>query len=412
MSQGLFIVFKGGERVRYLDRVKKSEEKKENSPFAVLLNGLVKSNIEHKGQKEVPVLRGGVSESKSIKLGWKRIQLENSEKRKFQTFSTQKLTKGKKGRVSESKFIIENLEKRKFQKINLKESKLPKKHQMKKIFLGGLHVEKRESQKNGRIQGRETKGISQLQKLKKSNLVLKEILRKLIGRKKKVSPIRSKNEMYKIKNKNYSPHKVPVSSENFKIGANQLPNLVKRRTISNFKIVKEKTENLKFKKKELPKSSSNTFNFDSYSYKTSDTKLENNFKSDFQLPQSKSESIKDFVKSHYEPIEGVVRFYAKLSDESSLKVLINGRLGIAKLLFISNQSNFPLNSTTIQNLINNLNSLGFSNVSVGYNSYSGEERNGGNQNFKGNRNFKFLPPSELEPDDEEFVVRSGIDIVV
>lgn len=381
MSQGLFIVFKGGERVRYLDRVKKSEEKKENSPFAVLLNGLVKSNIEHKGQKEVPVLRGGVSESKSIKLGWKRIQLENSEKRKFQ-------------------------------RKNLRGSKLTDKPQVEKSFPRNLHVEKRELLKNGRIQGKETKKINQLQKLKKSNLVLEEILRKLIGRKKKVSPIRSKNEMYKIKNKNYSPHKVPVSLENFKIGANQLPNLVKRRTISNFKIVKEKTENLKFKKKELPKSSSNTFNFDSYSYKTSDTKLENNFKSDFQLPQSKSESIKDFVKSHYEPIEGVVRFYAKLSDESSLKVLINGRLGIAKLLFISNQSNFPLNSTTIQNLINNLNSLGFSNVSVGYNSYSGEERNGGNQNFKGNRNFKFLPLSELEPDDEEFVVRSGIDIVV
>ena len=126
----------------------------------------------------------------------------------------------------------------------------------------------------------------------------------------------------------------------------------------------------------------------------------------------KSQTLKEFVKSHYEPMEGVVRFYTEMSEENSVKVLLNSRLGIAKLLFLSTQNNFQISSSVIQNLINTLNSLGFSNVSVGYNNYYGEGKNGGNQSFRGNRSSKFITVTEVEAEDEELMVRGGIDIMV
>jgi hypothetical protein len=125
-----------------------------------------------------------------------------------------------------------------------------------------------------------------------------------------------------------------------------------------------------------------------------------------------SQTLKEFVKSHYEPMEGVVRFYTEMSEENSVKVLLNSRLGIAKLLFLSTQNNFQINSSVIQNLINTLNSLGFSNVSVGYNNYYGEGKNGDNQSFRGNRSSKFITVTEVEAEDEELMVRGGIDIMV
>jgi len=128
--------------------------------------------------------------------------------------------------------------------------------------------------------------------------------------------------------------------------------------------------------------------------------------------QVESQTLKEFVKSHYEPMEGVVRFYTEMTEENSVKVLLNSRLGIAKLLFLSTQNNFQINSSVIQNLVNTLNNLGFSNVSVGYNNYYGEGKNGGNQSFRENRNSKFIPVTEVESEEEEWIVQSGIDIMV
>ncbi len=132
----------------------------------------------------------------------------------------------------------------------------------------------------------------------------------------------------------------------------------------------------------------------------------------FRLSQPESQNLKEFVKSHYEPMEGVVKFYTEMSDENSVKVLLNSRLGIAKLLFLSTQNNFRMDISVIQNLINTLNNLGFSNVSVGYNNYYGEGKNGGNQGFRGNRSSKFITVTEVEAEEEELVVEGGIDIMV
>jgi hypothetical protein len=111
-------------------------------------------------------------------------------------------------------------------------------------------------------------------------------------------------------------------------------------------------------------------------------------------------------------MEGVVRFYTKMSEESSVKVLLNNRLGIAKLLFLSTQNSFQINSSVIQDLINTLNNLGFANVSVGYNNYYGEGKNGNGQSFRGNRSSKFVSVADSEVEEEELMVRGGIDIMV
>ena len=132
----------------------------------------------------------------------------------------------------------------------------------------------------------------------------------------------------------------------------------------------------------------------------------------FRTSRAGTQTLKEFVKSHYEPMEGVVRFYTEVSEGNSVRVLLNSRLGIAKLLFLSNQTNFQVNSNVIQNLVNTLNSLGFSNVAVSYNNYHGEGKNNGNQSFRGNRGSKFIAVAEMEPEEEELLLRNGIDIMV
>ena len=121
-------------------------------------------------------------------------------------------------------------------------------------------------------------------------------------------------------------------------------------------------------------------------------------------------SLKEFIRSHYEPLKEVVKFYVEVSKEGSVKVLLNKQLGIAKLLFLSQDANFLPSSHSLHSLANTLSSLGFFNVSIAYATYSGSgDKRNGNTFGRNQKEVKFL---KEEPEEEYQTLTVLVDVKV
>ena len=124
----------------------------------------------------------------------------------------------------------------------------------------------------------------------------------------------------------------------------------------------------------------------------------------------KNSAFREFVKSHYEPLKEVVRFYAEVSKEDSVRVLLNNRLGVANLLFLSTSQSegSHLNLSIFQNLASTLSNLGFSNVSIAYATYSGEKRH--NSSNYSSRENKSLKSVNKEPEENLQMLTVLVDV--
>ncbi|GAB6076224.1 hypothetical protein [Desulfurobacterium crinifex] len=401
MDGNVLLVIKTDDRVNHLQNEKK-EKREPNSSFVILLNGLMTNQVNQTsgGEKET------VKSVRTFGIAVAKVE----EKHFFEHLK--ELTKIKSGEIEkeESKQPLR--------------PKMAKREERKVDFLKEEEVFFNKKYNKGRIkESKEEKTLRGVEKRKKDVVQL--------SWQKRVSKVAKK-----VADRNNSS-KIPTVTKSMQ--TEKFPeNLMKR----NLKLKAEKVEYRQLiqdkestivKKKEVLVGEGKVFSkvFKEYKEgkgndnKNSLTVKLDSFNSSHNISQEKSinlngsrasqvelQTLREFVKSHYEPMEGVVRFYTEMSEKNSVKVLLNSRLGIAKLLFLSTQNNFQINSSVIQNLINTLNNLGFSNVSVGYNNYYGEGKNNGNQSFRENRGSKFIPVAEVEPEEEELIVQNGIDIMV
>ena len=123
------------------------------------------------------------------------------------------------------------------------------------------------------------------------------------------------------------------------------------------------------------------------------------------------QTLKEFVKSHYEPMKGVVKFHTEVTKGNSVGVLLNNRLGMAKILFLTNSQNgnFHFSPAVLQNLANTLSTLGFSNISLAFAYSGGKEQGAFSQMFRNAKSSKFLD-DEVEEDSQ--IVTVLVDVKV
>jgi hypothetical protein len=122
--------------------------------------------------------------------------------------------------------------------------------------------------------------------------------------------------------------------------------------------------------------------------------------------------LRVFVEKHYKPLEGVVKFYANISRNETLHVLLNPKLGIAKFTILNSNSSLSTSLPILQGLIDNLNSLGFSNVSFSYGSFDDTRREGDRSK---EQSKKFYQKVEIAKEKENFdlaVISGTVNIFV
>ena len=406
MRSDVLLVIKTDDRINYPQKEKK-EEKKFDSSFSTLLNGFMNNQVnqtcvEKKGtvksvnafgvpvtrvakreeSKEEEIVKGEERKKDVIQLSWQKRTFKNSKKVMDRNNSSKnpEITK-----LMQTEKFPENLVKR------------------------GLKLKAGKIEHRGLIQDRKStvlKEISQEKGISLDSFVkshYEPVAMKSVQTGKFSKDLMKKNLEFKVEKDNY--RYLIQDKEASPVGKKEIfvrDSKVFLRTFKGHRKSRE-NENGNILNVKLGDNSNSSHNI----FQEKEIDLNNS-----RTTHVESQTLKEFVKSHYEPMEGVVRFYTEMSEENSVKVLLNSRLGIAKLLFLSSQNNFQINSSVIQNLINTLNSLGFSNVSVGYNNYYGEGKRGSNQSFRENRSPKFIPVAEVESEEEELMVKGGIDIMV